>query len=139
MKIVIDTNVLASALLFGGKPRELARLAVNESVKACVSPQIVAEYNEIIDRLSQKYPDRKAQEITLDDFISVAENVVPSRKITASRDGDDDKFIECAVEAKCLYIVSGDNDLLVLKEFENIEIITVADFFERFPEFRNEK
>lgn len=48
------------------------------------------------------------------------------------RDPDDDKFTSCAVDGKCIYIVSGDNDLLVLKDYEGIEIITVAQFFERF-------
>ena len=50
------------------------------------------------------------------------------------RDPDDDKFISCAVDEKCLYIVSADNDLLVLKDYKGIEIITVVKFFERFDE-----
>lgn len=55
------------------------------------------------------------------------------RKINVKvcRDPDDDKFISCAVDAKCFYIVSGDKDLLTLEEYEGIEIVTVAEFFER--------
>ena len=135
MKIVIDTNVVASALLFGGKPRQLLHLAVQEKVKACVSEQIVNEYKEIIERLSKKYPNKKTRGVTFSDFIAATDFVIPSRKITACRDSGDDKFIECAVEAKSLYIVSGDNDLLTLKEVEGVEIITVAEFFARFPDF----
>ena len=44
------------------------------------------------------------------------------------RDPDDDKFIECADDAKCVYIVSGDKGLLSLKKYKDIEIVTVADF-----------
>jgi len=58
--------------------------------------------------------------------------IVADTNIHVCRDPDDDKFISCAVDGKCVYIVSGDNDLLVLKDYEGIEIITVAQFFERF-------
>ena len=54
--------------------------------------------------------------------------------IHVCRDPDDDKFISCAVDGKCIYIVSGDNDLLAMEAFDGIEIITVADFLKRFGE-----
>jgi putative PIN family toxin of toxin-antitoxin system len=49
-------------------------------------------------------------------------------EVVICRDPDDDKFIECAIDAKALYIVSGDNDLLTIKEYEGIQIITAKDF-----------
>ncbi len=52
--------------------------------------------------------------------------------IEVCRDPDDDKFIECAVDAKALYIVSGDNDLLVIGEYENIQVITAKVFCEMY-------
>ena len=52
----------------------------------------------------------------------------------ASRDPDDDKFISCAVDGKCFYIVSGDNDLLSVGNYGNIEILTVADFLRRLED-----
>lgn len=59
--------------------------------------------------------------------------IVESRSvIQLSRDLDDDKFLSCAKDAKALYIVSGDMDLLVFEKFENIEIITAKDFCERY-------
>ena len=48
------------------------------------------------------------------------------------RDPDDDKFIDCAVDAKCLYIVSGDKDLTLLKNYKDIQIVTVAEFFSQY-------
>lgn len=69
---------------------------------------------------------------SINDFLSKCSVVYPSRKIDICRDCDDNKFLECAVEAKCLYIVSGDNDLLALKHFEDVEIVTVAEFFDQF-------
>ena len=48
------------------------------------------------------------------------------------KDPDDDKFINCAIDSKSLYIVSGDNDLLVLGEYNNIKIITATQFCETY-------
>ena len=48
------------------------------------------------------------------------------------RDPDDDKFINCARDAHAMYIVSGDKDLLVVQQFENISIVTAKEFCERY-------
>ena len=48
--------------------------------------------------------------------------------VNVCRDKDDDKFINCALDSKSLYIVSGDNDLLVIKNYQDIAIITAVDF-----------
>ncbi len=53
-----------------------------------------------------------------------------STRIDVCRDPDDNKFIECAVDSKCYYVISGDKDLLTVKEYEGIEIVTVAEFLE---------
>ena len=131
LKIVIDTNVLVSALFFGGKPQELLELAITKAVEAQVSPSIVDEYNEVIARITRKYPHKQGT-FSIGNFIANCQLVLPSQKITVCRDNDDNKFIECALEAQCVYIVSGDDDLLSLKQFGNIEIIRVTDFFQRF-------
>lgn len=49
-----------------------------------------------------------------------------------SRDPEDDKFINCALDTKSLFIVSGDNDLLVLKKYKDIEIITAQEFCKKY-------
>ncbi|MDD7326450.1 MAG: putative toxin-antitoxin system toxin component, PIN family [Lachnospiraceae bacterium] len=48
------------------------------------------------------------------------------------RDPDDNKFLECAVDAKAIYIVSGDKDLLTLEKYDNVEIITAREFCDRY-------
>jgi len=57
---------------------------------------------------------------------------VPVSLVELCRDPDDDKFIGCAKDAGALYIVSGDNDLLVLDRIDDIEIVTAKTFCERF-------
>ena len=53
-------------------------------------------------------------------------------EIDVCRDPDDNKFIECAVDAKALYIVSGDNDLLDIEEYDGIRIITAKEFCDEY-------
>ncbi len=61
------------------------------------------------------------------------EIIQPESHIDICRDPDDNKFISCAKDGRCLYIVSGDKDLLTLKEYQQIRIVTVAEFFREFP------
>ena len=58
--------------------------------------------------------------------------IKPVSNIKISRDSDNDKFIGCAIDAHALYIVSGDKNLLVIKEYENIQIITAKEFCEKY-------
>lgn len=131
MKIVIDTNVIASAIFFGGKPDKLVDLLMTRKVEAYVSEGIISEYYKTSNHLEQKYSARESSP-SLDDIVSQCTLVSPTQTVTVCRDPDDNKFIECALEGKCLYIVSGDNDLLDLKSYGDVEIITVAEFFARY-------
>ncbi len=131
MRIVIDTNIIASALFFGGKPYQLLRYVMESRVDAVASKEIVDEYEEIVLRLQRKYPAINSR-IPLQDIISKFEIIRVNSEIHISRDPADDKFISCALDGKCLYIVSGDSDLLDIESYEGIEILTVSDFLNRF-------
>jgi putative PIN family toxin of toxin-antitoxin system len=130
MRIVIDTNVIASAVFFGGRPYQLLRYIMENYVEVVASKEIVDEYEEIILRLQQKYPAITTK-IPFHDILAKLEIIRVSSDIHVSRDPDDDKFISCAVDGKCLYIVSGDSDLVSIGKYEGIEILTVADFLDR--------
>ena len=130
MRIVIDTNVIASAVFFEGRPYQLLRYIMEDYVEVVASKEIVDEYEEIILRLQQKYPAITTK-IPLHDILAKLEIIRVCSDIHVSRDPDDDKFISCAVDGKCLYIVSGDSDLLSIGKYEGIEILTVADFLDR--------
>lgn len=130
MRIVIDTNVLASAIFFGGKPYLLLRYIMDGQVDVVASKELVDEYEEIVLRLKQKYPSISTR-IPLQEILGRFEIIRVTTDIHISRDPDDDKFISCAIDGKCLYIVSGDRDLLDIENYGNIEIITVVDFLNR--------
>lgn len=127
MKIVIDTNVLASGIFFDGKPGELLRKVVARELETCVSAEIVREYRETVEELCSRYPTRPPQ-LPLTQILSAMELVAPRSRIHVCRDPDDDKFIECALDAECVYIVSGDKDLLSVEQYQGIRIVTVAQF-----------
>ena len=130
MRIVIDTNVVASGIFFGGRPRELLEKLLLHEFEAYISKEILEEYQETIDYLRDQYPTQKVS-VPLTQITAACKMIATSTKIEICRDPDDDKFIECAVDSKSLYIVSGDKDLLSIGNYENVEIITVAEFFGR--------
>lgn len=133
MRIVIDTNVVASAIFFGGKPKQLIELLLQRRFDSFVTAEIIEEYHETVEYLINKYPGRKIS-VPLTQIVSACNIIESKSQVQVCRDPDDDKFIACAKDAKCLYIVSGDKDLLSIKEYEDIEIITVSEFFNRLFE-----
>jgi len=131
MKIVVDTNVIVSAIFFGGRPKDLLVHLVSHEIDVYASTEIIEEYKDTVEYLCSKYPERPHR-LPLTEIVSAMRIVKPSLRIEVCRDPDDNKFIECAYEAKCIFVVSGDKDLLSLKRFKNIEIVTVAKFLSEY-------
>ena len=127
MRIVIDTNVFTSAIFFGGMPLKVLQTVISKENEAYISPSIRDEYNDVIDRMTKKYPSRLKTQL-INELFKTLRLIIPKTEISICRDPDDDKFIECAIEADCIYIVSGDNDLLSLGEVGGIRICTPSDF-----------
>ena len=131
MKIVIDTNVLISGVFFGGMPRKVLSAVIRREIIACATGEIIDEYNEIVREMIFRKQGYLNKDI-LAPLIGTMEIVEAKTKVELSRDPDDDKFLACAKDAKALYIVSGDKDLLTLKDFENIKIVTAKEFCEQY-------
>ncbi len=135
MRIVIDTNVLISGIIFGGKPSKIIELLFGKKISIFASPEMVDEYKRIYGELGERYAKRTHNE--LNEIIN-SMNILPSHShIEACRDPDDNKFIECAIDNRCIYIVSGDKDLLVLEQYEDIGILTVSEFLEQYEKKRH--
>lgn len=131
MRIVIDTNVLCSALFFGGSPAVILKSVIRQENQAIVTDEILIEYHEIINRLKQKY-GRQYDVKSASDFLAVVNHVNSKTKVEICRDPDDDKFLEAAIDGKAIYIVSGDQDLLSIKTYQDVEIVTPKEFIERY-------
>ena len=133
MKIVVDTNVIVSGIFFNGKPRELLRECFNGKYEIVCTKEIFLEYVETIEKLTKRYKQKAREEIIpiLLDNVTIIENVDDGKY---SRDPDDDKFINCAKSSGAKYIITGDNDLLVLEKIGDIRLLTVADFLKEEKE-----
>jgi uncharacterized protein len=131
MKIVLDTNLLVSGIFWRGTPSKILDLWTQDKITFCVSEDILDEYLEVIQRLQKKYGTPKdVNWYTLVQEKTIIFMVDSTREY--SRDPDDDKFIHCALASKAIYIVSGDQDLLVLEKVDNVDIITASEFLERY-------
>lgn len=131
MRIVIDTNVLVSGVFFGGFPKKILKSVVGREITACATTGIINEYEEIVQEMIDRKQGNFDKSI-LNPLIRALEIIETTTHLEICRDSDDDKFLECAKDSHALYIVSGDKDLLVLKEYENIQIITAKDFCEKY-------
>ena len=131
IRIIIDTNILISGLYFHELPKKLFREIDLEKFNLCVNQEIIDEYTDKIDNKFSKSKyilDKDLREKIFSGFKSFEK--ISNLKVC--RDPDDDKFINCAIDAKAIYIVSGDNDLLTLKNFDGIEIVTAREFYDKY-------
>lgn len=131
--IVIDTNVLISAgLLPESKTAQVLALAAEHFVIA----QNHDTWHELETRIARPKFDRYFGEPgRLQHLVKIAQSsqfFQASSKVAVSRDATDDKFIELAIDAGASIMISGDADLKVEEAYEGIEILSPAQFFERF-------
>ncbi|MGI8741149.1 MAG: putative toxin-antitoxin system toxin component, PIN family [Bryobacteraceae bacterium] len=128
MRGTLDTNVFVSALNFGGIPQQLLDLNTDEAFVLCLSPAIIQETRRILaDRF--EWPG-EAIETALEPILSRAVIVEPKKTVNASADPDDNRILECGVESKSDFIVTGDDHLLRLGTFEGIRIIRPREFLD---------
>ena len=131
MRIVIDTNVLISGVFFGGFPRKILSAVVSREITACATAEIIDEYEEIVQEMINRKQGHINKAI-LSPLIKTMEIIEPVTQVEICRDPDDNKFLGCARDSHAVYIVSGDKDLLVIEQFENIQIVTAKDFCEKY-------
>ena len=126
-RVVADTNILVSALQFGGKPKQLLDLAIDGQVDLAVSEAIIAETLRVLRDKFERAPEWLAE--TDRQLRVITRLVQPTESIKAiEADPTDDRILECAVAAEAEVIVSGDAHLLSLGSFRGIPIQRVADF-----------
>lgn len=131
-RIVPDTNTIISGLLWRGNPRRILDAARDGIIELFTSPVLLEELKDVLSR--EKFARKlTAANVTVQDLVSgysalatviEAEPIEPVILI----DPDDDAVLACALSAEAEVIVSGDNDLLDLKEYEEIRILTATEF-----------
>ena len=131
-RVVLDTNVYISALLWTGIPHRLLRLAEVGDVTLVTTPAIMEELREVLGRPKFRLRIRTLQSSVtelMEAILSIVKVVqdLPIEPVV-KRDPDDDKILACAAVAQADWIVSGDDHLLSLKRYKGIPIVTPKQF-----------
>ena len=130
-RLVVDTNVILSAILF---PNSVPSRALDRSQGSVVlaSKLTLQELNEVAERSRfDRYVEREKRRRLVAEFVRAAVTVDIPFPIRACRDPRDDKFLEVAVHGRADLIVTGDTDLLALHPFRGIAILTPTEYLEQ--------
>ncbi len=129
-RIVLDTNVIISALLFGGNPRQILLKIINGEIRLGISPALLEKLREVLSRKKFNLTEQFV-EMTLYEIEGLGDPVFPRKKIKLiDKDPEDNKVLECALEYKADMIISGDEHILGLGTFRGIPILTPAKYLD---------
>ena len=129
-RVVVDTNVLISALLMpAGKPGQVMRDLAAANAALLLSRVTFLELASRLDRPKfDRYRTRAQMDRYLEWLAELAEWVKPSIRIDDCADADDNRFLEVLIAGQGDVLISGDTDLLQLHPFEGRPIVTPAEF-----------
>jgi putative PIN family toxin of toxin-antitoxin system len=131
LRIVADTNIYISALFWRGNPYKLIHLCYEGKAKLVISRQIIEELEGILLTDEKFKMAREDVALNTEIVLSNTEFVEPNVTLNVIKeDPADDRILECAVEGKVEYLVSGNKHLLKLKEFQGIKILTAKQMLE---------
>ena len=133
MRVVIDTNVFISSFLGKGIPKQIIDLWKNGNITICLSREIIDEYVEVLIQLGIKNA-REIEEL-LQLFAQGYHSIFTAKTKTIKivmEDPDDNKFFECAVSLKARYIISGDKNVLKVKDYCGIKVVNPKKFLAEF-------
>jgi putative PIN family toxin of toxin-antitoxin system len=128
-RVVIDTNVVVSALLFGGVPGKLVPLWKTGRIRVLASKEMIEEYLRVLAYPKFELSEEEINYLLYQESLRYFEIVrtKPGPAI-AEEDPSDDMFIRCAEAGKANTIISGDQHLLDLKSYGKIKILTPSQF-----------
>lgn len=135
-KIILDTNVLISALISSNSFPGLIinDLVLEKKVQVCISGEIIKEYFEVIKR--PKFSSYKMflvnADLVINYLIEIATNFSPNRKIHLIKDDSDNKFLELAIESKADFLITGNTNDFKIDAIEKTRIVTPAKYWNQF-------
>jgi putative PIN family toxin of toxin-antitoxin system len=136
MKIVPDTNIIVSGLLWKGAPYNVLTLAQTGEITLYTSPALLAELRDVLDRpkfvARLKKVETTSRKLSLE-FAALTKLIHPKPiEPVILADPDDDAVLACAISANAQVITSGDSHLLELKSYRGISIFSVREFLDWF-------
>lgn len=134
-KIVIDTNVIVSALIQRSYPnRIITELFIENKFQLCVSAELMAEYYEVLARPKfAKYQDFFARaESLLVDIENKATMYVPTIKLDLISDADDNMILELADKCEADFVITGNTTDFTFSMYKQTKIVTPKEFWESY-------
>lgn len=136
LRVVIDTNVFISSLLSTkGAPYQLMELWRDGRFLLIISPYLVQELTRVLTypRIVKRLRFTGAETATIVQYLLANAEMTPGtlQLPGVTRDPKDDAIIACAQEARAHYVITGDDDLLVMGEYQGIKIMTPGDFIKQ--------
>jgi len=130
MKLVLDTNIFISTFYWDGNSEKIINRIIEGVDELFISDQIITEISNVMAR-----PKFKTKHETITGYIKAIEK--SSKKIFIDgkikgicRDKDDDDKLECAILSNADFIITGDDDLLVLENYETVKIVTQKEYLD---------
>ncbi|MFZ0313924.1 MAG: putative toxin-antitoxin system toxin component, PIN family [Candidatus Korobacteraceae bacterium] len=128
IRVVLDSNVYISALLFGGVPRQLIALVENGFVQLYTSKQIQKEVERVLE---VKFHWPTGRVLNAANYLwTLADSIEPQTILHDCVDPDDNHVLACAVESRADWILTGDQHLLALHPYGKIQIVTPRQFLD---------
>lgn len=143
MRVVVDTNVWISGLLWKGLPWCVLRLAEAKEIEIWVTPSMLIELENVLRhaRLQQRRLELGLETVEMVAYATALVSLIEVVRIepVIAVDPDDDVFVSCAMAAGARYLISGDKHLLDLAKWQDISIVTPREFLEQeFPHLLNQ-
>ncbi len=134
MRIILDTNLWISFLI-SSRYDQLDSLLFDGKCTLLFSQELLEEFIAVAKRPKlRKYISREEMEDILDRIDEVAEFVEVTSDVNLCRDPKDNFLLALGIDGQADYLLTGDDDLLVLKKIGKVKIMKIADFFEKFDQ-----
>jgi putative PIN family toxin of toxin-antitoxin system len=132
LRLVLDTNVVVSGLLWGGHSRRLLELALDNTITLCSSPVLVEELAQTLryTKLAKRIAALQTTPQALVAYYSAMVTLVTPQQVprVVAPDADDDQVLACALEARAHLLASGDQHLHSLGgNYQGVRIVTPAE------------
>ena len=129
MRVVLDSNILISAINYGGIPRDIYNLGKYKLIDIIISEPILKETSGVLER--KFHYSHEITTLISSELMGSSIVVNPTKRIDEIKDDpSDNKFLEAAISGNADYIISGDKHLLNLKKYTSIKIVIPAEFLE---------
>lgn len=129
VRVVLDTNILISALFFGGKPHKIFNKILEKEIVGITSPYIIFELKDVLRRRKFNIDEEKIEE-AVELIKECFEEVNPQTKLNLIQNNHpDNKILALAIDSKVDYLITGDKQhLLSLKKIKKTKIVSAEDF-----------